>query len=58
METEPTLLFKIFDLILQIIVFFVVIGGFLFSWFFIEYLIKKGIREMSPFDSGWTSRGH
>ena len=34
METEPTLLFKIFDLILQIIVFFVVMGVFgLFIWF-------------------------
>jgi len=30
MGTEPTLLFKIFDLLLQIVVFVVITGGFVF----------------------------
>lgn len=57
METEPTLLFKIFDLILQIIVFFVVMGVFCFLCFFVDALIKKASSELSPFDSGWSGGG-
>lgn len=56
METEPTLLFKIFDFILQVIVFFVAMGIFAFICFAVDAFIRKGLREMSPFDSGWTSR--
>ena len=57
METEPTLLFKVFDLILQIIVFFVVMGVFCFLFFFVDALIKKASSELSPFDSGWSGGG-
>ena len=57
METEPTLLFKIFDLILQIIVYFVVMGVFGFLCILVDGFIKKGIKEMSPFDSGWSGGG-
>ena len=57
METEPTLLFKIFDLILQIIVFFVVMGVFGFLYILVDALIKKASSELSPFDSGWSGGG-
>ena len=57
METEPTLLFKVFDLILQIIVYFVVMGVFGLLCILVDGFIKKGIKEMSPFDSGWSGGG-
>ena len=45
METEPTLLFKIFDLILQIIVFFVVMGVFGFLYILVDWFVDKGREE-------------
>ena len=57
METEPTLLFKISSVILQICVFFIGMGVFCFLCFFVDALIKKASSELSPFDSGWSGGG-
>ena len=57
METEPTLLFKIFDLILQIIVFFVVMGVFGFLCFLVNCFIEEGRRGRRGIFGGWSGGG-
>ena len=57
METEPTLLFKIFDLILQIIVYFVVMGVFGFLCFLVNCFIEEGRRGSRGIFGGWSGGG-
>ena len=57
METEPSLLFKIFDLLLSIIVLIVGLGFGVFVCILVDGFIKKGTKELSPFDSGWSGGG-
>ena len=58
METEPTSLSILWDFIVGTLIVVIGMGTFAFFCFLVDAFIKKGIREMSPFDSGWTSRGH
>ena len=57
METEPTFLSMFIDFIIGTLIVVIGTGVFGFLCILVDGFIKKGIKEMSPFDSGWSGGG-
>lgn len=54
METEPTLLYKVVMLLVQIVLFFSIMGLFCFFLYFVNCIIDKGNRESKGIFGGWV----
>ena len=57
MTTEPTFLSMFIDFIIGTLIVVIGMGVFGFLCILVDGFIKKGIKEMSPFDSGWSGGG-
>ena len=54
METEPTLTYQVFDIILQVVVFIVVMGVGITFLAFLNHFIDRGIKESKHDFGGWS----